>query len=81
MDKNRYKQIAERNKDNKMMLCYEVFCEEKKQIPYQVFAEALSQWMILQQPDVFVMGGSFERVTDIGLSRIVEFLNNKYEKD
>ena len=79
MTKDRYKQIAERNKDNKMMLCYEVFCEEKKQIPYQLFSEIFPQWIMLMQPDVFIMHQG--RSTDIGLDRIVEFLNKKYEKD
>lgn len=77
MDKNRYKQIAERNKDNKMMLCYEVFCEEKKQIPYQVFMEAFPQWITLMQMSEMKIGVPWQQ----GLDRIVEFLNKRYEKD
>ena len=59
------------------MLCYEVFCEEKKQIPYQMFSEIFPQWITLMQPDMFVMHQG--RSTDIGLDRIVEFLNKKHE--
>ena len=80
MDKSRYKEIAERNKGNKMMLCYEVFCEEKKQIPLQQFQADLPNWIMTQQPDVFVMGGgNLNHCTEVGLNKIIEFLNKKYE--
>ena len=80
MDKTRYKEIAERNKGNKMMLCYEVFCEEKKQIPLQQFQESLPHWIMTMQPDVFVMGGgNLNHCTEVGLNKIVEYLNKKYE--
>ena len=80
MDKSRYKEIAERNKGNKMMLCYEVFCEEKKQIPLQQFQADLPNWIMTMQPDVFVMsGGNLNQCMEIGLEKIVKYLDKKYE--
>ena len=40
MDKTRYKEIAKRNLNSNMMLCYEVFCEEKGKITLQQFQES-----------------------------------------
>ena len=80
MTKERYAEIAERNKNSKLMLCYEVFCEEKGQIPLQQFQGALPNWIMTMQPDVFVMGGgNMSHCTEVGLNKIVEFLNRKYE--
>jgi len=79
MDKIRYKEISERNKNNKLILCYEVFCEEKGNIPLQQFQSALPHWIMTMQPDVFVMsGGDLNHCTEVGLNKIVEFLNKKY---
>lgn len=80
MDKLRYKEIAERNKNSKLMLCYEVFCEEKGKITLQQFQESFPHWVMTMQPDVFVMGGgNLNHCTEVGLNKIVEFLNKKYE--
>ena len=80
MDKSRYKEIAKRNKNSNMMICYEVFCEEKGQITLQKFQQALPHWIMTMQPDVFIMsGGDLNHCTEVGLEKIVEFLNKKYE--
>lgn len=80
MDKARYIEISERNKQNKLLLCYEVFCEEKGKIPFEEFQVNLPNWIMLQQPDVFVMvGGDLNSCTEMGLNKIVKSLDKKYE--
>lgn len=80
MDKARYKEISERNKQNKLLLCYEVFCEEKGKIPFEEFQSVFPHWIMMQQPDVFVMGGGdLNSCTQDGLIKIVEYLDKKYE--
>lgn len=79
MTKERYKKLFERN-SNKFMLCYEYFCEEKKKIKYEEFQQLFPNWLLTMQPDVFVMsGGDIREVTDVGVGKIVEYLNKKYE--
>lgn len=72
MNKERYKEIAERNKNNSLMLCYEVFCEEKKQIPLNIFQEYFPIWIASMDIHSAMFG------IDNSLSKIVEFLNKKY---
>lgn len=80
MDKTRYKEIAKRNLNSNMMLCYEVFCEEKGKITLQQFQESLPHWIMMQQPDVFVRGGgNLNHCTEVGLNKIVDYLNKKYK--
>lgn len=79
MNKDRYKEIKERN-NNPLLLCFEVFHEQSKSnIGVQEFKHLLSEWVILQQPDVFIMGGgNRQRCYEVGLERIVKFLDEKY---
>ena len=80
MDKTRYKEIAERNKNSKLMLCYEVFCEEKKQIPLQQFQESLPHWIMTQKVDDILFTGNIKEAVEQGLKQIVEYLDVKYNK-
>ena len=78
MTKDRYEQIKERNKTNKLMICYEIFCEKKKQIPYNTFTDLFPQWLITRQPDLYVMtAGDINKVTEVGLERIIEHFNKE----
>ena len=80
MDKSRYKEIAERSKGNKMMLCYEVFCEEKGKIPLQQFQESLPHWVMTQKVDDILFTGNIKEAVEQGLKQIVEYLDVKYNK-
>lgn len=78
MTKQKYAELKQKYTD-KMMLLYNIFCEEKKQIPYGIFIQALPQWIMTMQPDVYVMnGGDLDICTNIGLERIVNHLDYKY---
>lgn len=44
MKKERFKELEERNKNSDMKLCYQIFCEEKKVIPIQLFNEYFTIW-------------------------------------
>lgn len=39
MTHERFKELEDRNKNDSMQLCYELFCEEKSIIPLQIFSE------------------------------------------
>lgn len=80
MTKERYNEIKERNKENKLLLCFEVFREEKKgNMGVEQFRRLLSEWLVMQQPDVFIFsGGDSEQCLNAGIERIVEHLNLKY---
>lgn len=77
--KERYNQIKERNKDN-LMLCYEIFVESQtNQIPFQVFQQAFPQWLVLMQPDVYVMnGGDTNKVIQVGAEKIIKYFDDKF---
>lgn len=79
MDKQRYQEISQRNKTDKLKLCYEVFCEEKKQIPYQEFVQIFPQWIMQMNIEAVFRTGNMDMAVEDGLDKIVEFLNKKYE--
>ena len=64
MTAERFKELENRNKDNTMQFCYELFCEEKSVIPVTVFNQWFPLWL-----DIFKGG-------DIN-SAIEYFKNNK----
>lgn len=79
MTTDKFKQLQEKHDNNNLMLCYEYFCEEKKQLDFNIFKQSLSMWLIQMQPDVFIMGGrDEERNLQIGTDKIVNYLKQKH---
>ena len=79
MTTEKYKQLQTKHGNNNLMLCYEYFCEEKKQLDFNIFRQSLSMWLLQMQPDVFIFnGGDEERNLQIGVEKIVNFLKQKY---
>lgn len=82
MDKNRYQEISQRNKKdgklNKLMLCYEVFCEEKQSVPIQLFQEALPLWIASRDLQEMMFNPDIHAVAERGLDKIVKYLDEKY---
>ena len=79
MDTNKFKELQNKHSNNNLMLCFEYFCEEKKQLDFNIFRQSLSMWLIQMQPDVFVMsGGDEERNLQIGTDKIVNYLKQKH---
>jgi hypothetical protein len=58
MTKQRFEELQKRNQSNQMMLCYELFCEEKKQISLEEFNNYFQQWLF------FNKGGSIQNAID-----------------
>jgi hypothetical protein len=44
MTKDRFEELEKRNKNNQMQLCYELFCEEKQQLPLEQFNHLFEVW-------------------------------------
>ena len=79
MTTEKFKQLQTKHSNNNLMLCYEYFCEEKKQLDFNLFRQSLSMWLLQMQPDVFIMsGGNEERNLQICVERIVNYLKQKY---
>ena len=79
MTTDKFKQLQTKHSNNNLMLCYEYFCEEKKQLDFNIFRQSLSMWLLQMQPDVFIMnGGDEERNLAVGIERIVEYLKQKH---
>ena len=79
MTTDKFKQLQTKHGNNNLMFCYEYFCEEKKQLDFNIFRQSLSMWLIQMQPDVFVMsGGDEERNLQIGTDKIVNYLKQKH---
>lgn len=79
MTTDKFKQLQTKHGNNNLMLCYEYFCEEKKQLDFNIFRQSLSMWLIQMQPEVFVMsGGDEERNLQIGVDKIINYLKTKY---
>ena len=79
MTTDKFKQLQEKHSNNNLMLCFEYFCEEKKQLDFNIFRQSLSMWLLQMQPDVFIMnGGDEERNLAVGIERIVEYLKQKH---
>jgi hypothetical protein len=49
MEKVRFEELQKRNIGNPMQLCYELFCEEKKQIPLEQFNNYFQQWLFFNK--------------------------------
>ncbi|HSE99840.1 MAG TPA: hypothetical protein VLA48_03000 [Nitrososphaeraceae archaeon] len=47
MTTERFKELEERNKDNPMQLCFEIFNEEKSRIPLSQFEQMFTAWLHL----------------------------------
>ena len=75
MSPQRYKEIKDRNKDNNLMLCYEVFCEQKPQIPLQQFQELFPQWLIQRDLQTFM---KYNGSTDKCMEEVIKYLDNKH---
>lgn len=45
MNKQRFQEIEDRNKNDKFSLCYELFVEEKNVIPRETFDSLFSIWL------------------------------------
>ena len=68
MEDSRFREIAERNKNNPSQLSYEYFCEEKNTIPPILFQQTFPMWlMMMNQGDV-----------NGGLKKIEEYLKKKH---
>ena len=79
MDTNKFKELQNKHSNNNLMLCYEYFCEEKKQLDFNIFRQSLSMWLLQMQPDVFIMsGGDEERNLAVGVEKIINYLKQKY---
>ena len=79
MTTDKFKQLQTKHGNNNLMFCYEYFCEEKKQLDFNIFRQSISMWLIQMQPDVFIMGGGDEeRNLQIGTDKIVNYLKQKH---
>ena len=79
MTTEKFKQLQTKHSNNNLMLCYEYFCEEKKQLDFNIFRQSLSMWLLQMQPDVFIMsGGDEERNLAVGIEKIINYLKQKY---
>ena len=79
MTTDKFKQLQTKHGNNNLMFCYEYFCEEKKQLDFNIFRQSLSMWLLQMQPDVFIMsGGDEERNLAVGVEKIINYLKQKY---
>ena len=79
MNTEKFKQLQTKHGNNNLMICYEYFCEEKKQLDFNIFRQSLSMWLLQMQPDVFIMsGGDEERNLAVGVEKIVNYLKQKH---
>ena len=79
MTTEKFKQLQTKHANNNLMLCYEYFSEEKKQLDFGIFRQSLSMWLLQMQPDVFIFnGGDEERNLQLGVERIVNYLKQKH---
>lgn len=75
MTPQRYKEIKDRNKNNNLMLCYEVFCEQKPQILLEQFQQIFPQWLGIRDFDVYLQsGGNIDKC----MEEVIKYLDNKH---
>lgn len=79
MTTERFKELLERNENNKMQLCFEYFCEEKQSINYQTFEQTFPVWITNMLIEDVMMTGNIRAVTEKGLNKIVEYLKEKHK--
>lgn len=68
MTKERFLEIYERNKGNLHQFCFEYYCEEKPQIPLEVFNQVFP---------IYLMMNNFGDVSG-GYKKIEIYLKNKH---
>lgn len=68
MTKDRFNEIYNRNKNNLHQFCFEYYCEEKPQIPLEVFNQTFPMYLMM------VNFGDI----DGAYKKIESFLKNKF---